>query len=120
MNLQINNPWLHRFSVLTAVSTLVLVGIGGLVTSHGVGMSVPDWPTSYGYSMFALPISTWLTGGIFHEHTHRLWASFVGVLVVALTRWMGGKKSRLPLTVIGVVEILLGFAFLKILSLIHI
>jgi len=84
------------------------------VTSHGVGMSVPDWPTSYGYSMFALPISTWLTGGIFHEHTHRLWASFVGVLVVALTRWMGGKKSRLPLTVIGVVEILLGFAFLKI------
>ena len=108
------NPSLHRFAVFTALATLGLVGMGGLVTSHGVGMAVPDWPTSYGYNMFALPVSTWLTGGIFHEHTHRLWASFVGVLVVALTRWMGGNKSRVPLIVIGVAEILLGFAFLKI------
>ena len=109
-----SNPWLHRFAVFTALATLGLVGMGGLVTSHGVGMAVPDWPTSYGYNMFALPISTWLTGGIFHEHTHRLWASFVGVLVVALTRWMGGNKSRVPLMIIGTAEIILGFAFLKI------
>jgi len=107
-------PWLHRFAVLTAVATLGLVGIGGLVTSKGVGMSVPDWPTSYGYNMFALPISTWLTGGIFQEHTHRLWASLVGVLVVALTRWLGGGRSRLPLIVIGAGEIVLGFALLRL------
>ena len=54
-----HQPWLHRFAVLTALATLGLVGMGGLVTSHGVGMAVPDWPTSYGYNMFALPISTW-------------------------------------------------------------
>ncbi len=108
------NVWQHRFAVFTALATLGLVGMGGLVTSHGVGMAVPDWPTSYGYNMFALPVSTWLTGGIFHEHTHRLWAAFVGVLVVALTRWMGGSKSRVPLMMIGAAEILLGFAFLKI------
>ena len=108
------NPSLHRFAVFTVLATLGLVGMGGLVTSHGVGMAVPDWPTSYGYNMFALPISTWLTGGIFHEHTHRLWASFVGVIVVVLTRWMGGSKSRMPLMMIGAAEILLGFAFLKI------
>src|SRR6478736_6074944 len=108
------NPWLHRFAVLTALATLGLVGMGGLVTSHGVGMSVPDWPTSYGYNMFALPISTWLTGGIFHEHTHRLWASFVGVLVVALTRWLGGKKSQLPLLIIGAVEIMAGLGLLQL------
>ena len=111
---QTNNPWQHRFAVLTALVTLGLVGMGGLVTSHGVGMAVPDWPTSYGYNMFALPLSTWLTGGIFHEHTHRLWATFVGVLVVALTRWMGGSKSRVPLMMIGGAEILLGFLLLKI------
>ena len=108
------NPWLHRFAVLTALATLGLVGMGGLVTSHGVGMAVPDWPTSYGYNMFALPLSTWLTGGIFHEHTHRLWASFVGVLVVTLMRWMGGSKSRVPLMMIGGAEILLGFLLIKI------
>lgn len=103
-----SNSWLHRFALLTAVATLGLVAMGGLVTSHGVGMAVPDWPTSYGYNMFALPISTWLTGGVFHEHTHRLWASAVGVLVVALTRWLGGSAARWPLVVIGVCEIVAG------------
>ena len=87
---------------------LGLIGMGGLVTSHGVGMAVPDWPTSYGYNMFALPVSTWLTGGVFHEHTHRLWASFLGVLVVALTRWIGGRRSRLSLAIIGGVEVVGG------------
>src|SRR5262245_29371255 len=51
------NPWLHRFAVLTAVATLMLIIIGGLVTSHGVGMAVPDWPNTYGYNMFLFPFS---------------------------------------------------------------
>ena len=104
---------LHRFAMLTALATLGLVGMGGLVTSHGVGMAVPDWPTSYGYNMFALPISTWFTGGVFHEHTHRLWASLVGVLVVALTRWLGGRESRGPLIIIGLAEIVAGQALMR-------
>ncbi len=101
------NPWLHRFAVTTALATLGLIGIGGLVTSHGVGMAVPDWPTTYGYNMFFFPISEWV-GGIFYEHTHRLWASMVGLLVVALTRWLGGNKSRRTLALVGVSEILAG------------
>jgi heme a synthase len=107
-------PWLHRFAVLTALATLGLVMMGGLVTSHGVGMSVPDWPTSYGYNMFALPVSMWLTGGVFQEHTHRLWASLVGVLVVALTRWLGGRKACVPLLVIGALELLAGWVLLSL------
>ena len=51
--------------MLTAVATFLLLGLGGLVTSHEAGMSVPDWPTSYGYNMFALPIKFWKGGGIF-------------------------------------------------------
>lgn len=107
-------PWLHRFAVLTALATLGLVALGGLVTSHGVGMAVPDWPTSYGYNMFALPVSMWLTGGVFHEHTHRLWASAVGVLVVALTRWLGGRKACGPLLLIGVMELVAGWLLLRV------
>ena len=90
MNEVSNNRWLHRFAVLTALATLGLIGIGGLVTSHEAGMSVPDWPNSYGYNMFLFPPSKWI-GGILYEHTHRLLASTVGLLIVALTRWLGGR-----------------------------
>jgi heme a synthase len=84
---------LHRFAVFTAVATLGLVGIGGLVTSHGAGMAVPDWPNTYGYNMFLFPISQWV-GGVFYEHTHRLIASGVGLLTVVLTLWLHGRSAR--------------------------
>lgn len=97
--------------MLTAVATLALIGIGGLVTSHEAGMSVPDWPNSYGYNMFLFPPSKWI-GGILYEHTHRLWASMVGLLVVALTRWLGGRPARRPLAIVGALEMLAGVVIL--------
>ena len=106
-----NSPWLHRFACLTAGATLVLIGIGGLVTSHEAGMAVPDWPNSYGYNMFLFPVSKWV-GGIFYEHSHRLVATVVGVLVVALTRWLGGTPARGPLAAIGLSEFVGGLALL--------
>jgi heme a synthase len=107
------NPWLRWFALSAAVATFLLLGLGGLVTSHGAGMSVPDWPNSYGYNMFRFPISDWL-GGILYEHTHRLLASFVGLLVVALTRWLGGRPARKPLAIVGVLEALAGFVLLRL------
>ena len=88
-----HNSCLHRFAVLTAIATLGLIGIGGLVTSHGAGMAVPDWPNTYGYNMFFFPISQWV-GGIFYEHTHRLAASAVGLLTVVLALWLYGRSAR--------------------------
>jgi len=111
MSQALYKPWLHRFAVLTAITTLALIGLGGLVTSHEAGMSVPDWPTSYGYNMFLLPISKWV-GGIFYEHTHRLLATIVGTLVVILTRWAGGKPACKPLIAIGLLEIMAGIALI--------
>ena len=87
------NRWLHRFAILTALATLFLICLGGLVTSKGVGMSVPDWPTTYGYSMFFFPFSKWV-GGIFYEHSHRLVASMVGFLTVALAVWLWLQEPR--------------------------
>src|SRR5690349_3817322 len=75
------------------MATFVLVGIGGLVTSHGVGMAVPDWPNTYGYNMFFFPISQWV-GGVFYEHSHRLFASGVGFLTTVLALWLYGKNAR--------------------------
>ena len=85
--------WLNRFAIFTAAATLVLIGIGGLVTSHEAGLAVPDWPTSYGYNMFLFPPSYW-AGGIFYEHTHRLVASFVGLLTTVLAVWLWMKEPR--------------------------
>jgi cytochrome c oxidase assembly protein subunit 15 len=74
---------LHWYAVFVAASVLILICSGGLVTSHGAGMAVPDWPNSFGYNMFLFPLSHWV-GGVFFEHTHRLIASGVGLLTVAL------------------------------------
>jgi heme a synthase len=78
--------WLHRFTKLVVFSTVLLIAAGGMVTSTGSGLSVPDWPTTYGWSMFSFPMNKWV-GGIFYEHGHRLIASTVGFLTVILAIW---------------------------------
>ncbi len=92
MNRTPHNPWLHCFAVVTALATLALLGVGGIVTSKGAGMAVPDWPTSYGYNMFWLPLKWW-HGGAFYEHTHRLFAVFVGLLTSILAAWIWGRET---------------------------
>ena len=84
---------LNYFAWFTLASTLVLICAGGLVTSKGVGMAVPDWPNSYGYNMFFFPVSKWV-GGIFYEHLHRLIASTVGLLTVILALLLWFKEKR--------------------------
>jgi cytochrome c oxidase assembly protein subunit 15 len=85
--------WLHRFAWFTAIATLFLICSGGMVTSKGVGLAVPDWPTTFGYNMFLFPFSQWV-GGIFFEHTHRLIASTVGFLTIILAVWLWRGENR--------------------------
>ncbi len=98
---------MRRFALATAAATFVLVWMGGLVTSHEAGMSVPDWPTTYGYNLFFFPVSKWI-GGIFFEHTHRLVASGVGLLTTILALWLFGRKCRPLLRWGGVLMVLAG------------
>ena len=98
---------LHWFAVATALATLGLVGVGGLVTSHGAGMAVPDWPNTYGYNLFFFPVSQWV-GGVFYEHTHRLWASVVGLMTVILALWLYGRKAQPWMRWGGVVLVVAG------------
>ena len=58
-------PWLHRLALLTAVTTFVLICMGGLVTSTDSGLAVPDWPTTFGYNMFLYPLSKTVSGFLF-------------------------------------------------------
>src|SRR5688500_17904219 len=64
-----------------------------MVTSTGSGLSVPDWPTTYGWFMFTFPLEK-MVGGIFYEHSHRLIASGVGALIVVLAVWLWKTEPR--------------------------
>jgi protoheme IX farnesyltransferase len=88
-----DRPWFRRYTKLVAAATLCLIFLGGQVTSHDAGLSVPDWPTTYGQNMFAYPFSSWV-GNIFHEHLHRLVATSVGVLCIGLAVWMARVERR--------------------------
>jgi heme A synthase len=76
--------WPHRLALLLVCATFPLLFIGGLVTSKGAGLAVPDWPTTFGHNMFFYPWSK-MVGNIFYEHSHRLVASFVGLVTIAFT-----------------------------------
>jgi cytochrome c oxidase assembly protein subunit 15 len=82
-----------RWAVVTATATLLLVCAGGLVTSKGAGMAVPDWPNTYGHNLFLFPVSQWV-GGIFYEHTHRLLGAAVGMLTLVLAVMLWFREPR--------------------------
>ena len=93
------NKALHRFSLFTVFSTFCLIVAGGLVTSTGSSLAVPDWPLAYGK---VLPP---MVGGILYEHSHRLIATFVGMLTIVLTVWLWRSEQRRWLKALGIVAL---------------
>ena len=77
------NQGFHRFAVFTACATFILIIAGALVTSNDAGLSVPDWPTSYGH---VLRLPPWI-GGIRYEHSHRMIAGFTIFLTASIALW---------------------------------
>jgi cytochrome c oxidase assembly protein subunit 15 len=86
---------LHRFAVLTAGATFVLLFVGGLVTSTGSGLAVPDWPLAFGQFFPAM------VGGVLFEHGHRLAASAVGLLTLVLAGWIVLREPRPGVRLLG-------------------
>ncbi len=99
--------WTPAFAWVAVAATLLLLGVGGLVTSHGAGLAVVDWPNSFGYNMFLYPLSR-MTGGIYYEHAHRLFGALVGLttLVLAVHLWRTDDRAwlrRLGVAALGLV-----------------
>ena len=82
------SSWLHRYAILVAVCTLLLVLAGASVTSKEAGLSVPDWPLSYGQ------VIPEMTGGVLFETGHRMIATVVGMLTVILAIWIARIEKR--------------------------
>ena len=82
------NRGLNRFSVFLACATFFLIIAGALVTSNDAGLATPDWPLSNGQ------VFPKMVGNLFWEHGHRLVATSVGMLTIALTVYLFVKEKR--------------------------
>ena len=110
-----HNPWLARFAVGVVLCTLLLIGVGGLVTSKEVGMAVFDWPTTLGHHMFLVPLGKWIgQSGIFEEHSHRLIASIVGLLTAILTGWIWARETTGQTRAIALTGIVLSLGLMGV------
>jgi cytochrome c oxidase assembly protein subunit 15 len=87
----------HRFAVILAWATFFLIVAGALVTSNDAGLSVPDWPTSFG-SLYRLPP---MVGGVKYEHSHRMIAEFIGLLIIVMAVWTQRVETRKWMRVLG-------------------
>ncbi len=83
-----NRIWLHRYAMFVACATFFLIIAGALVTSHDAGLSVPDWPLSFGKLMPPM------VGNVFYEHGHRMVAASVGFLTIILAVWLWRTEPR--------------------------
>src|ERR1700687_5135478 len=79
---------LHRFALLVAGATFLLIIAGANVTSHDAGLATSDWPLSNG--QFFPP----MVGNLFWEHGHRLIALSVGLLTIALAVYLQVREKR--------------------------
>lgn len=105
--------WASRLTIVAAFAVAPLLLLGGLVTSTGAGLSVPDWPGTYGANMFLYPIALMADPRIFLEHTHRLFGSLVGITTIASAIFIWAtpslrKKFDVPASIGAVVAIGLG------------
>ena len=91
------NAGYHRYILFVACSIFVLLIAGALVTSNDAGLSVPDWPTSFG-SIYRIPP---LVGGVKFEHVHRMIAQFVGFLTIILAVWTQRVEKRKWMRILG-------------------
>src|SRR2546428_12112500 len=105
MNQAPNNRGLHRYAIFVAFATFLLIIAGALVTGNDAGLSVPDWPTSFG--SFRMPP---MVGGVKFEHGHRMIAGVVGILSILLAVWLWLKESRRWMRWLGLVSGLAGVA----------
>jgi cytochrome c oxidase assembly protein subunit 15 len=82
---------LHRFAVALAGLVVLLIGAGALVKSKEAGLSVPDWPLSYGSLN---PPRWWTIENVRAEHGHRLIAGTVALLTVLMAIQFWRRESR--------------------------
>ena len=94
------NNGLHRFCLLVAFATILLIVAGALVTSNDAGLATSDWPLSNGQFFPKM------VGNLFWEHGHRMVATLVGLLTIVLTIYLFKSERRRWVRRLGIVSLL--------------
>ncbi len=79
---------LYRYAQALAAATFGLIFAGGLVTSTGSALAVPDWPLSFG-KFFPR-----MEGGVLYEHGHRMIAGTVAIMTLLMAVWAWRREER--------------------------
>lgn len=108
----------HKFALFVVAWAVLLLCAGALVTSEDAALAVPDWPLSYG------SITPPMVGGIAFEHSHRVIAAILGLLIIALSIVLWRKDERpvvrwLGVAVVGGVILQGVLGGLTVLNLLH-
>src|SRR5437660_8918725 len=86
---------LNRFAVFLACATFFLIIAGANVTSHDAGLATSDWPLSNGQ------VFPKMVGNLFWEHGHRMVATAVGLLTIALAVYLQFRERRAWVKLLG-------------------
>jgi heme a synthase len=103
------HPGVFKYSLFVVVWAAILLCAGALVTSEDAALAVPDWPLSYG------SLNPPMVGGIAFEHSHRLIATGLGILIIVLALLLWKKEERRWVQYLGLAA-LLGVIFQGILG----
>jgi heme A synthase len=95
--------WTHRFALLTAALTWLLLLVGGIVHGTGSSLACPDWPLCFGQFFPTME------GNVLVEHGHRLFASAVGLCTIALciSALRDGKRAHARVPALAIFALLL-------------
>ncbi|MEX0747399.1 MAG: COX15/CtaA family protein [Rhodothermales bacterium] len=100
--------WRHRFTVLTAATTVLLLAWGAFVTSINAGLAVPDWPSSFNsFDPFNPWPNWWTITPVLAEHGHRLLGALVGSFTFVLAVWTVFKDERRWMKILAVAALVL-------------
>lgn len=106
------NKGVHRFALLVAGATFLLIIAGALVTSHDAGLATADWPLTDGHflpKVTIFGISTTgvnMVGNLFWEHGHRMIATTVGFLTILLVIFLFAREQRRWVRRLGVAALI--------------
>ena len=90
---------MHRFALLVACATFLLIIAGALVTSHDAGLATEDWPLSNGQ------VFPEMVGNLFWEHGHRMVATTVGLLTIGLVIFLFLREKRTWVRRLGLIAL---------------